>query len=419
MAPRTRSKAEGLISGTAQYRNWYPNGTLASSGTHVLTCTKKRLEVTTQDTVVPNFHRRRANGEIFNNGFSTRKEVRDGTGMFHTEVYCDTQTSPIIPYGQLQAENDGSGDFYLYRWVQNNTESPPSTSGLAALSALQAVSRNNALASINQTEFNLPLFAVEWSKTLGLYRQISDVFYDEMKRAWDILRGNRAYLPATLRNLSHAWLFARFGVTPLLYELQGAAKVLSQPLPERQTARGQAYDVIEASKTFYVSDGLIPDPSSYQMKWDRVINLKVRNGVLYESQYTGLNKAASLGLTRPATVAWEAIPFSFVIDRFVDIGTWLDAIQPAGTYETLAAWESVEKVVSDHIYTTGAVTRSGLYGTRTRDCKYEIDYYEVITDKTRVPWNAQPSFPVWRPFFNLKHALDYVALLNQRLKGLR
>jgi hypothetical protein len=33
------------------------------------------------------------------------------------------------------------------------------------------------------------------------------------------------------------------------------------------------------------------------------------------------------GLDKPLTVAWNAIPFSFVVDWFVDVGEWIDSLQ--------------------------------------------------------------------------------------------
>jgi hypothetical protein len=41
-----------------------------------------------------------------------------------------------------------------------------------------------------------------------------------------------------------------------------------------------------------------------------------------------LATAQAVGLTNPALVAWELVPYSFVIDWFLPIGNWLTAIAP-------------------------------------------------------------------------------------------
>lgn len=38
-----------------------------------------------------------------------------------------------------------------------------------------------------------------------------------------------------------------------------------------------------------------------------------------------LHRATTLGLTNPAAIAWELVPFSFVVDWFIPIGNFLNS----------------------------------------------------------------------------------------------
>lgn len=421
MYTRTRSAAQGPITGSYKSWVWDSNGNpLVEGRTNPVSLNNRKLsEKTTSDCEVPGFHRRRAAGEVFVNPFhQTSTVIQFSQGSYHSEIWQDDRrTGQTVPYGMPQTIVDGSGLMYVIWWLTQTIYSPPQVNVDSA--PLRISAGNSALADVNSTEFNAPLFIVEWQKTKGLYADICDLFYKQMSDAHRKIRGKRAFLPPTLRNLAQAWLIARFAITPLLYELQGAVAVLSKPLPVRRTARGTSRVEREASKTVWNSDGFGPDPSKFAVRWDRKVECVVRNGLLYESELTSFNKLASLGITRPATVLWELIPFSFVLDRFINIGTWLDAIQPAGLTRTLAAWESIETTVTDHYFTTGAVQRSGLYGTRTRNASYTLDFKQVSKTKTRTPWDAKPAFPRWDPYFNLRHAGDYAALLTQKLRGMR
>jgi len=62
-------------------------------------------------------------------------------------------------------------------------------------------------------------------------------------------------------------------------------------------------------------------------------------------------------LTNPALVAWELVPFSFVADWFVPIGSWLTAIAPL---IGITPQDVFRTVFSEESYETG-----GAYGDET------------------------------------------------------
>jgi hypothetical protein len=112
--------------------------------------------------------------------------------------------------------------------------------------------------------------------------------------------------------------------------------------------------------------------------------------------------AAQLGLLNPENVAWELLPWSFVIDWFIPIGQYLDARAVsscvAGTYVTSTL----------HKFNVGKISSP----------IFDADDYELRgCDYTRVVGSA-PSLPL--PKFkgldkaaSWQHCVNAIALLSQ------
>jgi hypothetical protein len=120
-------------------------------------------------------------------------------------------------------------------------------------------------------------------------------------------------------------------------------------------------------------------------------------------------QASELGLTNPAILAWELIPFSFVADWFIPIGSWLEA-QTALLGITLS---------------DSSITRTEKYQYTVRGNYLpkdtNADTYSVTqgyntghrTVKHRVVGVVPPLHPPrWKNPLSVKHALSALALLH-------
>lgn len=355
-------------------------------------------ERTTTDVVVPGFAARSAQGEIFNNPFSSSAWYRSYAGYYYNE------------------RRDGSGfvDSYTYdHGICSVVLSASPGISYGTIPDLSGVAGNKAMAGVNSTAFNAPLFALEWHKTRALIPQIGELLVKLFKNGRAIRRGKNIarYLPATSKNLANAWLIGRFGVTPLLYELSGACSFLQSTPPPRSTSRGNEEFTHEVSSPFDMGDG----PGTWHFTQTKRVDVEWRNGILYESTISPLENAARLGISRPATVAWELVPWSFVIDRFVDISTWLDAIQPDGATRNLASWEGTKTTSTRRISCTG-FTPNETFGVTAFGSTLVCDISEVLITKNRNPWTPTAVLPRWNPYTNLKHLADYASLVRQKIK---
>lgn len=117
------------------------------------------------------------------------------------------------------------------------------------------------------------------------------------------------------KDLSGAWLSIQYGWKPLLNDIFEAMKYV-----ESLTASPR-------SLTYRASKSVV---SSWDDRASTSYNPLIANGsrtvkykvVLREK----ISQTRSLGLLNPLSVAWEKVPFSFVVDWFIPIGPYLDNV---------------------------------------------------------------------------------------------
>lgn len=117
------------------------------------------------------------------------------------------------------------------------------------------------------------------------------------------------------------WLEYWFGWSPLISDIYSAVDVLQSPYPNREvTARSRRRTHLTivtsgSNATDVTLDGFAT--YGYYAK------VELDNPLLF--------RANQLGVINPATIVWEMIPFSFIVDWFIPVGDFLSApATPAG-----------------------------------------------------------------------------------------
>lgn len=111
------------------------------------------------------------------------------------------------------------------------------------------------------------------------------------------------------RDLSGQWLELSYGWIPLVQDIHNSVDVLTRPLPPlKVTAR------VSHSNTTH------PVPTEFR-DWHRRMSCGCKIKAIHQNALL----ASQLGLVNPASVAWEVVPFSFVIDWFVPVGRFLES----------------------------------------------------------------------------------------------
>lgn len=122
---------------------------------------------------------------------------------------------------------------------------------------------------------------------------------------------NKGSIPA---GLGSGWLAYHFGVDPLIKDLHELGKIIDSQLASRQRVS--------------VSSRL----SRTEVSFTNGVRVKRTADVIYRCRMAGVVRVTDpffltmneLGVLNPAALAWELVPFSFVVDWFFKFNGWLN-----------------------------------------------------------------------------------------------
>jgi hypothetical protein len=200
------------------------------------------------------------------------------------------------------------------------------------------------------------------------------------------------------KQFSSNWLEFHFGWAPLFGDIGAAVKTLQDPLPNRKIRMG-------STDSFQVRTGPYPQQPNpgfaNEMEWWTV---SVRSGCRLVLTNPDLYLANQLGFTNPATVAWELVPYSFIVDWFIPIGEFLSAMTATLGLEIVDGWYSHRIFYQRHRLSTSIDNIPLNYFGWSITCLREV--------------GAISPFPSLRPHvgFSPTRALTAVTLLIQHLK---
>lgn len=186
-----------------------------------------------------------------------------------------------------------------------------------------------ALGKASDAKVNIAVSLAEASKT-------SDMILDTARR---IDRAYRAFRRGNLREVarqlnltprtSHKnWLAYKYGWTPLLLEVKGAAEFFAQQhvgRPVRFSVRAmQPVEFSWSLTTMYVPYG---GTTPNYARSETLTGSYVRKVKMW-LEVTNPNASAlqQIGITNPALIAWELVPYSFVFDWFLQVGNYLQGL---------------------------------------------------------------------------------------------
>jgi hypothetical protein len=367
------------------------------------------------DEVIPGFAKRSAKGEVFVNYMSHYKSHREqptlSTKSYHVEYtpgtpagnkYCaynSAQTMPASPQGLNQL---GSPVQHLRL-------------DIGASVNLRTLAGTQAAAGIDNPTLDGAVAIAELREALSFMRNPLRALNRELVRVRrDKWRDHGKWRTKTTSEyLRDNWLSYRYGVRPLVKDVQDAAHAVARTAlndePKRQTSRGSA------SESFHFSsDGKSGD---FDFITETRVEVDVEAGVLYELAL-GPN-TFGLGLQRVPVAVWEAIPYSFVVDWFANIGSFVSAITPVAGVRRLGSWTTTtvtHETTRKIWWARGGIHSSGMPRVIESDGQ-STEQFSSST-KTRVPGIIVGLAHTTSPFsgdIGQKRLIDLVALGHQIL----
>lgn len=385
-------------------------GTLASQTVNINTGRQASGTFETiSDVVTPNFKKLKAQGAVIMNPVTKTTDTRESVES-NWSLGCNPQWGKRTFAGTMACEWSDAPTRPSWFDTRINDSKP--------------FTLNRAYSNIAQSDFLALVTVAEAFKTATMIANPfarAEALIKQIVTRRDSLR-KKGHTAA--RALATAWLEYRLGWKPLLYDIEGIwdawiANTQYYDRPTRLVARSKNEIVYKDSQVYTPSrmSGLTGCTFRRTMDW----KAKVTSGVLYELHEDSLEIATArrMGLRLsdvPASI-WELVPFSFVVDRFVDVGNWLNAITPKPGCTVKGNWTTVTKTESNYHEVINAYVQVGSPLTR-----YDAtggSYKETFVNYTRTVNGVQPFSPPVNPK-DLTHqqSLDHAALLVELLSGL-
>jgi len=193
-------------------------------------------------------------------------------------------------------------------------------------------------------------------------------------------------LRASSKQFANNWLEFHFGWSPLIGDIHDAMEVLVSPvLPIR-------VKVSKRIKYSFVSDNQVMLYDSYfnkhtgYIRWSMGSEFAVSNPNLYL-----LNR---LGVINPLSVIWEVVPWSFVVDWFVNVSDFLEQFGEFAGISRQNPWYSAtleDRVNVIETHGIGATKSTWLHTCHAISTNRVLGDPPSISLNVKPRWNLSPS----------------------------
>jgi len=353
----------------------------------------------------PNYWRLRRQGKIIPSNYYTRTDY-----LAESEATWDCKKSGTT-YSKWTWSNGPAS--HTSKWRYNETTDLVPFSSDPELQEEQAYRLQQAASRIYSSGWDALTFIGELKDTVKTFRGMKQRYANDISnilRKVDSLRNPRYRGKfRTTKDihdiLANGWLEGRYGWRTLGYDLKDIAKALARIDSQRQRFREAAPGT--AVKT--ATSGTVNWSWAFcngQHYWKKEHSFQPRALVVADV------KPPKLAFN-PLVTGWELAPLSFVVDRFVNVGQYLEsmsflalATSWTGSVSYLYEMESTQNIkilnwVSPY---SGTFTTSGSASVK------------VVV---RHPMNTLPIHPLAKVRIDLWFGLDLIELVAQRLKAPR
>lgn len=209
------------------------------------------------------------------------------------------------------------------------------------------------------------------------------------------------------------WLEFQYGWKPLLSDVYGSCELLARTFHERRPTVVVASATEEFTRKVY-SSWLFAE-MNITTEWTLTGKETYRYVVEFVEDDALAAALADTGISNPALLAWELVPYSFVVDWFLPVGNYLEQLTYANGLRFIRGTES-RRAVLDSVgrHMVGAsqpVGSSGHYARGGMRYEWRVKQRTVLTS-----WPYQ-RFPPFKPKLGVERTLNAIALLTQILSG--
>jgi hypothetical protein len=274
-----------------------------------------------------------------------------------------------------------------------------------------------ALIKARDQKVNLALSVLEMHKTIDLVAGRVLQLYNGYRAA---RKGNFAKAAEHLgvsykrkgKTQAKNWLELQYGWLPVLSDIKGAYDEMTRVTRNK----GLQFKVTARDKVTHTSVGN-SSVYGYDISGEALYLCEAQAIYWFQVENEWLLTQSAIGLANPVEIAWELIPFSFVVDWALPVGDYLAALTAQQGLSFMGGTHTFRTTV-ETTYTSSPwppesvpnawggpqlITREGTASVRMRD-KSVLRY--ALSQK---PWPELPSF---KNPISTGHALNALALLR-------
>lgn len=377
----------------------------------------------------PNFHKLVSEGWVFQFPYSIVKDewttapayIRDdyyqGSPVQHTWAIYDN----IIGYFSGYPPFPSISGFDATRHQRAQDEV------LTRVYAKANSGKTDLLIDLSQYKQTVQLFVSSLRRLLSLASTVG-AFYRYVSRGPDYRR--RVRIPNVdhfidPKNLAGLWCEMRFGWRPLLSTLNGVIEALNSLHGGSKRVTYRAFEPFsyQEEKLSVLHQADLGFQSTINASTKYSYESSFRSGILLEKETT-LAQDLGLDLRYVPIAVWDLIPFSFIVDRFVNVGNFIRAVHPIPISAFGGSWV-VERFEHSHLFRGEYLSHSFSSGSGssykgwTRSGSQDWAKH-AVSGVVRQVFDRPPPLPTlrhdWLEFKDLYNLIDVLFLAIQRVK---
>jgi hypothetical protein len=420
------------------YSHYSWKNDINSVGTRVATQSMSGTEHT-EDVVTPDFMARRNSGQIINNLYDNVK-----SWTTHVPLSFISQQDLVYNLPSTDHAEYNSNGIVLYNDPRRLLNAPallPAAS--VEIDRLKNLAITQVWAKVNSAPAESLVTMAEAAKTIQSVTRLFQAALPLLKKLHQLRemrrnpssiiailgRANRRYskkkkFVKMAKDLYHAdaakyWLEVRYGLRPIYYDIRDTVKAFNEVGSKRRT-RFTATTADSAA----LSDTVIDVPDVY---WGTSLadylrtssrSVVVSAGVLVESKMKTITVKEAFGLDHWLSLGWELVPYSFVVDWFLNTGAYVAALQGNTTVKPLTSWVTTRDLNTRTVEMTRwdrPKLTDPAYGYWTNDYLNWSGGKMTQTTQSvhREPNPVMPSLPSLNVRLNTAKLIDILALARR------
>lgn len=303
-------------------------------------------------------------------------------------------------YWDTHYENGYSGFLVIgYRSL------PPYPSGMEDAAVIKALSQ------LKNQKVNLAVAFAERAETAELFTSVVTriakavrSFRAKNPKDWGRVVKSQTGRHAIRKDIPERWLEVQYGWKPLMQDVYGATAALNARERDAKAYRAEIKASVsnrDAGNAILLDQG---DYGSIRGTYQHITRCKVHLSYVLENPV--LATLAQLGITNPAELLWEKLPYSFVIDWASPIGNYLSAFDAALGWQFLGG--SCTKVIDSKV---NGKSQSGSSPYRRLIGQVAYSYTGFAMDRTVYDHSPLPRFPGLKNPLSTGHIANAMSLL--------